>query len=103
MSREEILSLAFHILGIPKSLFKSFMVIFEKGEITIREISEHLGLSLRTVQGHISHLMKHGLLKRRPAEKDGRLVYVYKTISPDEIKKLVRDKLKVYREVFGHD
>jgi len=94
---EEGLKLAFKILGLPPYLLKSFYIIIERGEVTIKELAEHLGVSIRTVYNHISKLMSHGLLTRKPVEKDGRLVYVYSPVSMDEIKNMVKARVQ---EVF---
>lgn len=100
---EDLLKFSFNILGIPTKLLRVFKLLLAYEELTIKELAQHLKVSIRTVYNYIVPLMKHGLIKRVPSEKDGRLVYKYSPIPREELVKLVKKKLDKYMEVLDND
>jgi len=100
MFDEETLVFSFNILGVPKKLLRIFKILAKHKGLTIKELSEHLGISIRTVYEHVTQLMKHGLIKRVPSEKNGRLVYVYEPIPRERFISIVKSRLKEYMEAF---
>jgi DNA-binding MarR family transcriptional regulator len=64
------------------------MLIRTKGQVTIRELSEQLGVSPPSASAMVDRLVEKGLLSREPSQEDRRKVVV--SISPQALNDIQR-------------
>ena len=64
-------------------------IIFQSDGVSLKELSEHLGLAHSTVSGIVDRLVKRGLVNRQAGETDRRLT---KIAVADHVREYMRDK-----------
>jgi DNA-binding MarR family transcriptional regulator len=64
-------------------------IIFRSDGVSLKELSEQLGLAHSTVSGIVDRLARRGLVKRQTGEKDRRLT---KIAVADQVRKYMRDQ-----------
>ncbi|MCW7075890.1 MAG: helix-turn-helix domain-containing protein [Candidatus Syntropharchaeales archaeon] len=90
----DIVNRLFERIGFPDTESRIYTLLLErKRPFSIREISEELGLSVRTVRERVRALCKKQLLKREVVEKKW-LEYRYMAKSPKEVWAIIKNKLE---------
>ncbi|OFV67436.1 transcriptional regulator [Methanosarcinales archaeon] len=90
----EIINSFFDKIGFRDSESKIYALLIEKKRpLSVREISEELGLSVRTVREKVRTLCNKNLLKREVVEKKW-LEYRYRAKSPKEVWSIVKSRME---------
>ncbi|RJS71352.1 MAG: transcriptional regulator [Candidatus Syntrophoarchaeum sp. WYZ-LMO15] len=90
----ELVNKLFEKVGFHESESKIYALLVEKKtSLSIREISEELGLSVRTVRERVRSLCRKNLLKREIVEKKW-LEYKYRARSPREVWTIIKKKIE---------
>ncbi|VUT27531.1 MAG: Sugar-specific transcriptional regulator TrmB [Candidatus Syntrophoarchaeum sp. GoM_oil] len=90
----DIVNSFFDKIGFQSTESKIYTLLIEKKRsLSIREISEELGLSVRTVRERVRVLCKKSLLKREIVEKKW-LEYRYRAKSPKEVWTIIKKRME---------
>jgi len=100
---DELLNMVREALNLPRSAVSILETLFREGEATIEKIVRLTNISRKTVHEHLKRMRSLGLVRRKPSEARGRLIYVYSPAPFSEtitlLKSVFREKLRWLEEL----
>ncbi len=100
---DELLNMVREALNLPRSAVSILETLLREEEATIEKIVRLTSISRKTVHEHLKKMRALGLVRRKPSEVRGRLLYVYSAVPFSEIISLLRgvfrEKLKGLEEL----